>query len=162
MGRKIRRVPADWQHPRDERTGHYKPLYDHDYESAARGWIADLVAWENGADVLPSGHNIASARKFFRYYWEYAGPPPDEEYCRPAWTPEQATHYQVYENVSEGTPVSPVFATLDALVEWLVSEGYSRTAAENFAKTGWAMSAKFIIRPDGSGIYAPDIESLSL
>jgi hypothetical protein len=144
-------------------TGRYKPLYDQDYESAAREWIANLLAWESGVDVLPDGNNIAGSREYCRYYWEYAGDPPDAEYCRPAWTVEEATHYQIYETVSEGTPVSPVFETLPALIAWLANEaGYSQRAAEEFVKTGWAMSAAFVVRPDGSGTYASDIESLAL
>lgn len=27
MGREVRRVPANWQHPKDELTGRYKPLH---------------------------------------------------------------------------------------------------------------------------------------
>lgn len=48
---------------------------------------------------------------------------------------------QIYETDSEGTPVSPVFASKDELAEWLVTEGgYSRQAADMFARDGWAPS----------------------
>ena len=163
MGREIRRVPPGWEHPQDDRTGRYKPVYDNDYESAAREWIADLMAWEAGENVLPSGTDITTSREYCGYYWEYAGSPPDEEYYRRAWTADKATCYQVYETVSEGTPVSPVFDSLDTLVEWLVNEaGYSRAAAEQFAKNGWVMSAAFVVRSDGTGEFASDIEALAL
>jgi hypothetical protein len=159
MGREIRRVPKGWQHPKDERTGRYIPLHDHDYESAAREWIADLMAWENGANVLPSGSDVAWSREHSRYFWEYAGGPPDEELCRPKWSADEATCYQVYETVSEGTPVSPVFDTLDAMVSWLVSEGYSQLAAERFARDGWAMSAMI---NTSTGRFASDIQTLDM
>lgn len=33
----------------------------------------------------------------------------------PQWQPEQATHFQMYENTSEGTPISPVRGGPEAL-----------------------------------------------
>jgi hypothetical protein len=60
-----------------------------------------------------------------------------------SWEPEpppEGPGYQVWETVSEGSPVSPVFETAEALIEWLVGEGYSREAAQGFVKTGWACS----------------------
>lgn len=55
------------------------------------------------------------------YYWEYE-PPPDPDRHRPAFGAE-ATWYQVYETVTEGTPVTPPFETLAELVDWLVEKG---------------------------------------
>lgn len=37
MGREIRRVPMDWEHPKDER-GYFIPLFDRDYESVGLEW----------------------------------------------------------------------------------------------------------------------------
>lgn len=62
-----------------------------------------------------------------------------------AWKPEgppAGPGYQVWETVSEGSPVSPVFADPDALIDWLCQpgdkslQGYSRKAAEQFVKGG--------------------------
>lgn len=44
MGREVRRVPPDWEHPRHTKEtttnpktiGHYIPLHDEDYETARR------------------------------------------------------------------------------------------------------------------------------
>ena len=36
----------------------------------------------------------------------------------------QKTAYQIYENVTEGTPNSPIFNSLTELKAWLVSEGW--------------------------------------
>jgi len=47
--------------------------------------------------------------------------------------------WQVWETVSEGSPISPVFPTSDTCVEWLISEGYSRDAATAFVAGGWAL-----------------------
>lgn len=129
MGREIRRVPLDWEHPRDE-DGHYIPLHDRTYEEAAEEWLQALLRWEAGEDP-------ARERSGIRYYWEYAGPPPEPEHYRPAWESEP-TGFQVYETVSAGTPVSPVFASLDDLRAWLLAQGYPEGGVERFLATGWA------------------------
>ena len=134
MGREIRRVPKGWEHPKNDR-GHYQPLYDHDYKTAAEDWLTGLDHWQAGKND--------NRGKFGDYWWEYAGNPPDEEYCRDTWTKVETTHYQIYETVSEGTPISPIFETLDELTEWLIKQGYSEEAAKGFAKDGWCMSGMF-------------------
>ena len=50
------------------------------------------------------------------------------------------TAFQLYENVSEGSPVSPVFATREALAEWLVQNGWSTEALEFLLVNGHAPS----------------------
>lgn len=137
MGRKVRRVPPDWQHPKDER-GHHRPLNDCSYVERMADYERDRAAYRpEDHDGLP--------------FAEWDGPPPDPAYYRPAWPEGSATAFQVYENVSEGTPVSPVFATREALIDWLVNDGsgmgiggtrapLSRKAAERFADAGYAPS----------------------
>jgi len=135
-------VPNGWEHPRDS-NGRYIPLLDADYETAANEWIANFIAWENGADTLPDGDIVTGSRKHWRYYWKYAGNPPKSKMCRPKWGEGEATHYQIYATISESVPISPVFESLDAMIVWLVSvQGYSQDAAEQFARTGWVMSAE--------------------
>jgi hypothetical protein len=57
------------------------------------------------------------------------------------------TAYQIYENVTEGCPVSPVFDSGAKLVAWLVDQGVSPDAADAFLKQGFAPS--FVIRSNG-------------
>lgn len=153
MGREIRRVPPNWEHPRytadnarDRRNiGQYISMYDKDYDTAAQEWLAELAAFK------PDEHN--------KYYWEYAGNPPDEESYRPKFTAEP-TWYQAYETVSEGSPVTPPFATQAELVDYLVNIGemagtqycrkLSRPAAEAFVSGGWAPS--MIVERGPSGV----------
>lgn len=74
-----------------------------------------------------------------------------------AWAPTDpptGPGFQVWETVSEGSPISPVFATEDELVGWLTTQGYSRAAAEGFAKSGWAPSMV-----SSGGVLKQDIES---
>lgn len=54
--------------------------------------------------------------------------------------PPAGEGWQMWETVSEGSPVSPVFPTKEAFVNWLISEGYSEGAAEQFAEVGHAFS----------------------
>lgn len=49
--------------------------------------------------------------------------------------------YQLWETVSEGSPVSPVFATEKEMIDYLCDNGYSWEAAANFVRgPGWAPS----------------------
>lgn len=138
MGRKIRRVPLGWQHPVDYR-GNYKPLHDETWREAMRSWLDNYDdEWETWTDE----DDIEA--------------PPRPEYYRPEWS-EEPTAYQVYETVSEGTPKSPVFATQDDLRAWLLEQGHSEKAADNFIAGGWAPS--FLVNMN-AGILLRDIDSL--
>lgn len=152
MGREIRRVPAGWEHPRQNGGRCFKPLHDEDFESAARRWLDELDKWLAGgfaqtrAEHPEYGYDPETPLTCFD---EWHGGYPDSEYYRPRWTLEEATHYQLYETVSEGTPLSPVFATTGELVEHLVVHGdgwdqpVSREAAEAFVRDGWVPSMVF-------------------
>lgn len=65
--------------------------------------------------------------------------------------PPEGEWWQVWETVSEGSPVTPAFATRDELITYLVEHGdawdqkrgdggWAREAAESFVGTGWAPS----------------------
>lgn len=85
--------------------------------------------------------------------------PPEMEAKKDAWEPTEpptGEGYQVWETVSEGSPISPVFPTADELVKWLVGKGYSPEAAVAFADAGWAPSMVLI---PGKGLKR-DIESM--
>jgi hypothetical protein len=148
MGREIRRVPPDWQHPKSERyPDRYEPLYDKDFPTAARKWMDDALAWENGTheDLVRD----PTMKERFPFFWQWEGDPPGETSYRPAWPSGSQTHYQVYETVSEGTPVSPVFATEDEVVRWLVGQGHSEHAARAFVSNGWAPSGTMHVSSAG-------------
>lgn len=54
--------------------------------------------------------------------------------------PPEGPGYQIWETVSEGSPVSPVFATKEELVKYMIRDGHSKAAAEAFADDGWVPS----------------------
>lgn len=121
MGREIRRVPPNWQHPKKEYANaydrgrvDYRPLRDRPFAPAMREWYAGWEAWERGE--RPDGCLCDS-------YFDWYGGPPDPDHYRPEWDEADATWFQVYETVSEGTPVTPPFATREELVEYLVANG---------------------------------------
>jgi hypothetical protein len=160
MGREIRRVPPNWEHPKKQVPDHrtwtmverYQPLYDQPFAPRMREWYAEWEAWERGE--RPAHCDDEESRKL--QFWEWDGGPPDPEYYRPDWKEEEMTWFQVYETVSEGTPVSPPFATEDELIDYLAANGdfwdqlrvkegrqagpaaWGREAAERFVKKRWA------------------------
>jgi hypothetical protein len=60
--------------------------------------------------------------------------------------PPAGEGWQVWETVSEGSPISPVFADREGLIQWLMSPAYTwgtsrpltREQAENFTEAAWA------------------------
>lgn len=65
--------------------------------------------------------------------------------------PPKGEGWQVWETVSEGSPISPVFADREGLIGWLMSPAYNwgtsapltREQAENFTESAWAPSLVF-------------------
>lgn len=150
MGREIRMVPPNWRHPKNDR-GHEQPMYDENFADHFAKWLADF-------DRIRAGNLTDIERECYEGDGKIAlaewlrdeGMPRDPAYCRP-WRDDEATWFQVWETVSEGTPVSPPFATRGELVDYLVKHGdfwdqrrghggYSREQAEAFVNAGWVPS----------------------
>lgn len=139
MSRECRRVTPNWNHPKNDR-GRYQPMYDQSYQDAVAEWKDGYAAWERGE--RPKHTDAADE------YWDYAGSPPDREYYRPHWSDAERTHYQMYETCSEGTPISPVFATPEEVARWCADNGASAFADMtapyehwlSIARGGWAPS----------------------
>lgn len=99
MGRELRMVPANWEHPRDEHG--YIPLMPGEwFASVHKEWL------ESDQD-----YNEPTADEFM-----------------PNWATEQRTHFMMYEDTSEGTPLSPAFATAEELARWLADTNASAFA----------------------------------
>jgi hypothetical protein len=144
-------VPPNWGEGMTDR----QPMLKKTFAAAAAEWKDELAKWEAGERPSYYGDDHAPDLQF----WEYEGPPPEREYYRP-WEDSEATWYQVWETVTEGTPVTPAFETKEELIEYLVENGdfsdqqrrrdgysgincapWSREAAEKFVNgDGWAMS----------------------
>ena len=92
VNRELRKVPPDWEHPRNE-NGQHISLFDH-YEDA-------LASWEKSPE-----RNCEDER-----------PNPDD-YMLVGVPESERTHYQAYQTTSEGTPISPVLATPEEVARW--------------------------------------------
>src|SRR4051812_14783374 len=103
MGREIRMVPPNWDHPKHD--GRLQPMFDRTFEKEAAEWKSEFAAWERGErpDFCTDDSRLLE-------FWEWHGAPPDRAYYRP-WKDDEATWFQIWETVSEGTPVTPPFAT---------------------------------------------------
>lgn len=138
MGREVRRVARDWQHPtiEDGRRNSFRPLYSGDrYEDQFAEWNKDV------------------AERGLQGALEWNGGPPDRRDFMPAWKPEEATHFMMYETTSEGTPISPAFATPEELARWL---------ADNKARTFGTMTATYEQwLPTCRGAWAPSMVSIT-
>lgn len=151
MGREIRKVPVGWEHPKrgendlGRNPDDFQPIYNKSYKQAAEKWLESLLEWQNGESEYKAE---------YQFYWEWDGMPPDPEdkyYYRPDWTEEEMNGFCLYETVSEGTPVSPVFATKKELAEYLAEHGdfwderrgnpgWGIERARAFCDMGWAPS----------------------
>lgn len=160
MGIEIRRVPADWQHPKED--GDYIPLLDgNELNDALEHWDHCNTLWSQGKRHDTSGLGLPAGWNY--YFWERAAPVIDiepenrrfnyAEWAGPRPEPKDytdfggrpCTHFQAYENISEGTPRGPVCATerealesvgivqaisVDELVEELKNGPIDRTAID--------------------------------
>jgi len=125
----------------------------------------EMTFGEKMADYLKDEKKWNPAEHEGQTYRQFWGPPPDDpEYYSP-FTAEEATWFQLFETVSEGTPVSPPFATEEELAEYLAKNGdfwdqhrgecgWGIERATAFVKTGWAPSMAFI---GGKVLEAKDI-----
>ena len=144
MSREIRRVPPNWEHPKDL-LGRYERLIDESYEDAIDRWVEGRGLWRLG---LHPDYDEKYADDPEYTYEEECGWAPRPNEHRPTWT-EEPTWWQVYETVSEGTPVSPAFSTAEELVDYLAENGDyptqrfgypipSRAACEAFVREEYA------------------------
>lgn len=126
MGREIRRVPKDWQHPKDAK-GRYIPMHkkfsytpEEVEEGLQDGWLKGEPP-HYGMDIMPQ------------------------------WPDAERTHLMMYEDTSEGTPISPAFETPEELARWLADNGASAMGSSTasyeqwlaMCRQGWAPSMVF-------------------
>lgn len=163
MGREIRRVPANWNHPKDE-DGSYQPLRD-DYVGSLKYYKEEVDNFiKNMTEVVQKGtvkiyeNTFDSAQEAYKYLTE------DGQMEKPdiADFMPSGEWYQLFENVSEGTPLSPPFATTKELIDWLSNNKdfwghtWNREGAESIVKHGFAMSGVMT----GGKMYAPEEQYL--
>ena len=119
MGREVRRVPPTWEHPKDA-SGEYIPLHDN-FIKCYRRWHDEYAMWQQGMvweyirQVFVPKEELGDIQA--KTYEDWDGECPDPADYMPDWSPAIRTHYQMYEVVSEGTPISPVMDSMEALTK---------------------------------------------
>lgn len=136
MGREVRRVPANWEHPKDNH-GSYQPLYDEDFETVAKDWLHDAILWSLNEHPDQHKEGLKDVTDKYAYYWQWASFPPDEDHYRPTWPEESRTHIQMYETTTEGTPISPVMKTPEELARWLADNNASAFGSNTATYEQW-------------------------
>lgn len=148
MGRSVRMVPADWEHPKDG-NGNFIPLHSRSFDEAEREWNEGHAKWQEGLrDDWNGGWKAIEPEYQGMSFTEWHGERPNPDHHMPSFTDDQRTHLMMYEDTSEGTPISPAFATPEELARWLADNGASafgrNTAAYErwlpVCKGGWAPS----------------------
>ena len=127
MGREVRRVVEGWEHPKNDYGG-YIPLINASFEDDYAEYSENRELWDEEHSVVPEAENYM-----------------------PNWTEAERTHIQMYEDCTEGTPISPVMKTPEELARWLVDNNASAFASftatyDEWLATinrGWAPSAIF-------------------
>ena len=143
MGRELRRVSMDFNYPLH--TIWYGHLFD---------FINTCLSIKGKRDYCESCKAAAKIKGVQMHEW---GCPDWEAYIEePAkklkelLAPPTGDGYQLWETTSEGSPVSPVFATLDELCEWC-EEGATVSGNIKATKEQWKeMLTRF---DDGTVIY---------
>lgn len=146
MGREARKVPADWEHPKDEDTDRYIPLLPGEWYEAAAKRFLELVNTKGLQAAL-----------------DEEGYAPDiNDYMLVGVPDSERTHYMMYEDTTEGTPKSPAFETPEELARWLTDTeasyfGSMTATYEQWlyvAKGGWGGIA-VTLPPEGTGELGP-------
>lgn len=179
MGREIRKVPPNYSHPvwtkeevgaYDKRLGQDRSFHDKHISTALADWLDEFDRVRRG-DFTDFEREYAEKDPSFLATWmKEFDTPPDPEYYRP-WKDEEATWFQVWQTVSEGSPVSPPFASEDELVAYLAENGdfwdqqrkkeyrldrqfvgWGMETARAFVKAGSAPSLMAVVSAEGARI----------
>jgi hypothetical protein len=120
----MRRVPPNWEHPKDA-DGEYIPLlnkFTYNAEEIAEGlrdgWLRNEPP-NYGCDVMPQ------------------------------WPESERTNFQMYEDTTEGTPISPVFDNIEDLAHWLADNGASAVGNSTATYEQWLATCKRGWAPSG-------------
>ncbi len=157
MGREVRMVPPEWEHPK--KHGQYVPLLA-GYSHA----VQERVKFRERDDLTYTEEDLTYTEED---YFGSAEVDPSE--YMPEWAADVATHYRMYETCSEGTPISPPFATPEELARWLANTNASAFGNMGASYEGWLATIKrtvgavgliVTIGPDGNTI-TPAVEAMA-
>lgn len=159
MGREVRMVPKDWQHPKRE-NGQYIPLFGRSFEQEYREYTDVQKRWSQGEKGYYSNGEWFScgAVEDGDTPEDWLGPQPNIIDYMPEWAQEERTHYMMYEDTTEGTPISPAFATPEKLAQWLVDNKASALGDFTASYESWIATIKATRAP--SMVFDPSVGEL--
>ena len=145
MGREIKRVPLDFDWP----IGHIWPTYM--MRLCTEGVRYAIHEKDESADVCGACRHAA----------RLAGVKVMGYGC-PDWKihPPTGDGYQLWETVTEGSPISPVFATPEELADWLVAPDNDTSITRGTTRDQWLAMIRgpgwspSMIEGDGKGVRA--------
>lgn len=113
MGRELRKVPAEWQHPKDE-NGNYIPLLGRSFSEDLAEWHQEELMWAKG---FRKGFKMLGEKEWIKKepkhknisFVDWKGEKPQKEWYMPQWKEKSKTCMQLYQTTSEGIPITPVF-----------------------------------------------------
>ncbi len=141
MGREVRKVPKNWGHPKND-DGNFKPL---------------LEGYKNKAVEFMEIANKEGLHEAI----EYMGCPDKDDYM-PDWEDGERTHLMMYEDTSEGTPISPAFEAPEELARWLTDNGASSFGKMTGSYEGWLRVANGGFAPSmtiSSGVMQSGVDA---
>jgi len=97
------------------------PMHDQSFDEACEEWDDYLVQWALGT-YPDQPKDMPWTLLGFE---EWHGPRPSLRHVLSSFRPEfdsEPVFYQVYETITEGTPVSPVFPGFNELYRWLITD----------------------------------------
>jgi hypothetical protein len=122
MSREVRKVPENWEHPKNESSRLFSPL---------------LEGYKNSAIEFMRIANKEGLQEAI----DYMGFVDKGDYM-PDWGEDEKTHFMMYESTTEGTPISPAFETPEELARWLVNNNVRAFASSGASYEGWLRVAK--------------------
>lgn len=154
MGRELRKVPANWEHPKKD-DGSYHPMFDRYYLDELNEWLDGHNLWLSGKH--PDLIEDPSLKEKYPFYAMWHGDPPDVAYYQAKkYKPEELTHIQLYETTTEGTPKTPVFRSdeFEKLCEY-AAEHCTTFATHKTTKDEWMkmLSNGFVFHQVGNFIF---------
>lgn len=142
MGREVRRVPANWQHPKNEH-GRYIPLHGESVSEQQRKWDEGAAKWAEGLrDDWKGGWRALDAYERAMSFAEWYGKRPEPGDYMPDWPESERTHWQMYEDTTEGTPISPVMDSPESLARWLADNGASAFGSMTATYDQWLATCR--------------------
>jgi hypothetical protein len=138
MAYEIRRVPGNWQHPKDA-DGRYIGLFETSrFKRDAQRWDEENEMWLKGyRSDGRSNYVPIEPEHQHKSYVEWTQERPELRNYMPQWANDERTHYMIYESVTEGTPISPAFRNAVDLLNWLIAENVKESQDRGKEITFW-------------------------